>query len=125
MVKAMDFDSIIEGSNPSGPAIILAGMAELVDAQDLGSCTERCAGSIPVTRTIRFLMAIFSHFFMQKDNLGQKRGHFCEIKHLINYYHKSQKRVDYSTPKNDLTFLLFKPKLLKYLDNLSFVSWLL
>ena len=29
-----------------------AGMAELVDAQDLGSCAERCAGSTPVTRTI-------------------------------------------------------------------------
>lgn len=28
-----------------------AGMAELVDAQDLGSCAVRCAGSIPVTRT--------------------------------------------------------------------------
>ena len=29
-----------------------AGMAELADAQDLGSCVERRAGSTPVTRTI-------------------------------------------------------------------------
>lgn len=29
-----------------------AGMAELADAQDLGSCIARCAGSTPVTRTI-------------------------------------------------------------------------
>ena len=28
-----------------------AGMAELVDAQDLGSCVARRAGSTPVTRT--------------------------------------------------------------------------
>lgn len=27
-------------------------MAELADAQDLGSCTERCAGSTPVTGTM-------------------------------------------------------------------------
>ena len=27
-------------------------MAELADAQDLGSCAVRCAGSTPVTRTI-------------------------------------------------------------------------
>ena len=29
-----------------------AGMAELADAQDLGSCAARCAGSTPVTRTM-------------------------------------------------------------------------
>ena len=29
-----------------------AGMAELADAQDLGSCAARCAGSSPVARTI-------------------------------------------------------------------------
>ena len=27
-------------------------MAELADAQDLGSCAARCAGSTPVTRTM-------------------------------------------------------------------------
>jgi hypothetical protein len=31
-----------------------AGMAELADAQDLGSCAARRAGSIPVARTIVF-----------------------------------------------------------------------
>ena len=35
VVKAPDFDSEIEGSNPSSPAI--AGVAELADALDLGS----------------------------------------------------------------------------------------
>ena len=30
-----------------------AGMAELADAQDLGSCAARRAGSTPVTRTSR------------------------------------------------------------------------
>ena len=29
-----------------------AGVAELADARDLGSRAARCAGSIPVTRTI-------------------------------------------------------------------------
>ena len=28
-----------------------ARVAELADAQDLGSCTERCTGSTPVSRT--------------------------------------------------------------------------
>ncbi len=30
-----------------------AGMAELADAQDLGSCAARRAGSTPVTRTTK------------------------------------------------------------------------
>jgi hypothetical protein len=29
----------------------VAGVAELVDAQDLGSCIERCGGSSPFART--------------------------------------------------------------------------
>ena len=29
-----------------------AGVVELADTQDLGSCAYRCAGSSPVTRTI-------------------------------------------------------------------------
>jgi hypothetical protein len=29
----------------------VAGVAELVDAQDLGSCNESCVGSSPSTRT--------------------------------------------------------------------------
>ena len=37
VVKATDFDSVIEGSTPSSPAIICAGVAELADALDLGS----------------------------------------------------------------------------------------
>ena len=28
-----------------------AGMVELADTQDLGSCAERCTGSTPATRT--------------------------------------------------------------------------
>ena len=28
-----------------------AGMVELADTQDLGSCAERCTGSSPATRT--------------------------------------------------------------------------
>ena len=31
--------------------LISAGMAELADAQDLGSCAERRVGSSPTTRT--------------------------------------------------------------------------
>ena len=31
-----------------------AGVVKLADTQDLGSCAERCAGSIPVTRTEKF-----------------------------------------------------------------------
>ena len=31
--------------------LIIAGVAELADAQDLGSCTERCRGSIPLCST--------------------------------------------------------------------------
>ena len=30
---------------------IFAGMVELADTQDLGSCAERCTGSTPATRT--------------------------------------------------------------------------
>ena len=30
---------------------ICAGMVELADTQDLGSCAERCTGSTPATRT--------------------------------------------------------------------------
>ncbi len=41
VVKASDFDSDIEGSNPSSPAID-AGVAELADALDLGSSSSEC-----------------------------------------------------------------------------------
>src|SRR5215217_8191552 len=49
--KSARFDS------PSDPALIPprqtvvlpAGVAELADAQDLGSCTERCRGSTPLS----------------------------------------------------------------------------
>ena len=30
---------------------VFAGMVELADTQDLGSCAERCTGSTPATRT--------------------------------------------------------------------------
>ena len=38
--------------------IVNAGVAKLVDAQDLGSCIERCGGSSPFARTIikKFLL---------------------------------------------------------------------
>ena len=42
------FNTIISGETPD---FIHAGMAELADVQDLGSCVERRAGSTPVTRT--------------------------------------------------------------------------
>jgi hypothetical protein len=34
--------------------ILRARMAELADAQDLGSCTLRCGGSSPPSRTMLF-----------------------------------------------------------------------
>ena len=40
VVKAPDFDSGTDGSNPSSPAI--AGVAELADALDLGSSSSEC-----------------------------------------------------------------------------------
>ncbi len=42
VVKASDFDSDIDGSNPSSPAIFFAGVAELADALDLGSSSSEC-----------------------------------------------------------------------------------
>ena len=42
VVKASDFDSVTEGSTPSSPAIICAGVAELADALDLGSSSSEC-----------------------------------------------------------------------------------
>ena len=43
VVKASDFDSDIGGSNPPSPAIfLLAGVAELADALDLGSSSSEC-----------------------------------------------------------------------------------
>lgn len=33
---------------------VSAGMVELADTQDLGSCAERCTGSTPATRTSGF-----------------------------------------------------------------------
>ena len=41
VVKASDFDSDTEGSNPSSPAM-RAGVAELADALDLGSSSSEC-----------------------------------------------------------------------------------
>ncbi len=42
---------------------IFAGMVELADTQDLGSCAERCTGSTPATRTknreITFVVSLF------------------------------------------------------------------
>lgn len=47
----------------SSPAIysIYAGMAELADAPDLGSGGLSCAGSTPVTRTIKSTYSNFIH----------------------------------------------------------------
>ena len=33
---------------------VFAGMVELADTQDLGSCAERCTGSTPATRTKQY-----------------------------------------------------------------------
>ena len=41
----------VAGSNPAERAIILAGVAELADAPDLGSGEEIRGGSSPLTRT--------------------------------------------------------------------------
>ena len=49
-----------------------AGVAELADAQDLGSCAARCAGSTPVTRIL--LSSIFFNIFLQKVLTKSGRG---------------------------------------------------
>jgi hypothetical protein len=40
-----------------------AGVVELADTQDLGSCAYRCAGSSPVTRTIKKQINFFVNLF--------------------------------------------------------------
>ena len=44
----------VTGSNPV-IATIIAGLAKLVDAPDLGSGAARCVGSSPSSRTIYFI----------------------------------------------------------------------
>ena len=50
----MTLNHWVEGSSPSGRTFFVtrfAVVAELADAQDLGSCTARCGGSSPSGRT--------------------------------------------------------------------------
>ena len=46
-----------------------AGMAELADVQDLGSCAARRVGSTPTTRTIMNELR-FSNIFIEKRGLS-------------------------------------------------------
>ena len=48
-------------------------MAELADAQDLGSCAVRCAGSTPVTRTDK-KESPTGVLFCQKDKIRGRSG---------------------------------------------------
>ena len=55
--KKMDIEDIKllwESSVERNPVIKFAPLAELVDAPDLGSGIERCAGSSPVPGTFHF-----------------------------------------------------------------------
>ena len=53
-------------------------MAELADAQDLGSCPERGAGSTPASRTRRhgkdLQQTAVSPFFLAPERRGQRGG---------------------------------------------------
>lgn len=49
-------------------------MAELADAQDLGSCAARCAGSTPVTRTM-----IAADVIVRGDFLFNNRNRFYNL----------------------------------------------
>lgn len=61
--KVRDCNKLVGLNRPGGPPNMLgaqcglfifnAGVAELVDAQDLGSCAARRGGSSPSTRTIK------------------------------------------------------------------------
>ena len=48
---------------------VFAGMVELADTQDLGSCAERCTGSTPATRTKTqpYVMVAFFSFYCYND----------------------------------------------------------
>ena len=56
-------------------------MAELADAQDLGSCAAKRAGSSPVTRTSRAWtqFAFQARFFYYAFSLAFVAGLFCSV----------------------------------------------
>lgn len=90
-------------------------MAELADAQDLGSCGEIHAGSIPVTRTIVNKMSnsvcICHLFFNYNSTLNPitRKGHTMKIVMIHGQnrkgstYHIGQLFAQKLSPENDVT----------------------
>ena len=54
---------------------VFAGMVELADTQDLGSCAERCTGSTPATRTKIITPTSVGVIFLIQ--VVEPRGGFC------------------------------------------------
>src|ERR1700691_395044 len=63
----MEFDA---GRKTALIRLFSAGVAELADAQDLGSCTERCRGSTPLSCTACEILLPFQR--MKRMNLSNR-----------------------------------------------------
>lgn len=78
--------------------ILRAGMAELADVQDLGSCAARRVGSTPTARigkstvfTVLFLLLLFQLQLHRQSFLCLLRFRINSLKHGIDFVQTAEK----------------------------------